>query len=116
MMRSVQYLRNEENSVEFEVLFIVSMEVDGKSLVRFKGYTGVNSCEVMSDLLSAFHLRSHGQYKEALAALERAANNGDVSRCMLYEIGMAYRSGGWGLESDNGMALPWFRKCVAKAR
>jgi hypothetical protein len=30
---------DEENSVEFEVLFIVSMEVDGKSLVRFKGYT-----------------------------------------------------------------------------
>ncbi len=30
---------DEENSVEFEVLLIVSMEVDGKALVRFKGYT-----------------------------------------------------------------------------
>lgn len=30
---------DEENGVEFEVLLIVSMEFDGKVLVRFKGYT-----------------------------------------------------------------------------
>lgn len=67
----------------------------------------------LEDLLhEAYHLRSKGDYGAGLLALQGAASKGVLAA--MYELGMAFRNGGWTLEASNKEAWSWLEKCVQK--